>query len=353
MTTLAEVAGRRWQGVVRVRCEFPHRPSFDRRPTSVYGTEHRYLMEEFIVAEHDGIAYRNGSYIPIEELSIGVVEPTFTKSDAVFDVVSVWGRKFFRLDDHLARFRASYEYMRLTPPYSHEEMKRILAECVDRAGLSEAAVWMLCTRGKYAGGTAVGDPRTAQNEFLAYAVPYFWIVPKERAETGIHLWVAETRRAPDVAINQRIKTYNRMDLTIAQMEALDAGADAPVLLSTDGHLTEGTGFNLWIVKDHKILTPRDNLLEGITRMTVLDLCRDAGLDADTVDLDEQDLEDADEAFISSTGGGIIPVTQVNGRPIANGAPGLTTGRLSDLYWGNRAEGWHATSVDDLLAVAAT
>ena len=102
---------------------------------------------------------------------------------------------------------------------------------------------MLCTRGPFSGGTAFGDPRFCENQFMAYSVPYFWIVPKERSETGAHIWIAETRRAPDVAINQRAKNYNRMDLTAAQFEALDAGADNPVLISTSGFITEGPGNN--------------------------------------------------------------------------------------------------------------
>ena len=297
-----------------------------------------------------GVAYKNGCYMPVEELSIGVLEPTFTKSDVIFDAVPVSQRNFFRLEDHLARFRASYEYVRMAPPCSDEEMKHILAQCVDRAGLDDALVYMLCTRGRYAAGVAFGDPRECENEFMAYAVPYYWVVPEDRAEAGAHLCIADTRRAPDVAINQRVKSFNRMDLTSAQFEALDRGADAPVLLSTEGHVTEGPGFNVWTIKDHTVFTPRSNVLEGITRLTVFDLCAEAGLRAEAVDLTPEDLENADEAFISTSGGGVIPVTRVNDKPIANGAPGLTTSQLRDLYWDKRAQGWHATAVDELLAL---
>ena len=139
-----------------------------------------------------------------------------------------------------------------------------------------------------------------------------------------------------------------MDLTAAHFEALDNGADQPVLLSTDGYLTEGPGFNVWIIRDGKALTPGDNLLEGITRKTVFDLCQDIGLEAEAADLKAEDLEEAGEAFISSSGGGVMPVVRVNDKPIGNGAPGITTGRLSDLYWSKRADGWHATPVADLL-----
>ena len=101
-------------------------------------------------------------------------------------------------------------------------------------------------------------------------------------------------------------------------------------------------------RDGKALTPGDNLLEGITRRTVFDLCRDIGLEAEATDLSAEDLEQAGEAFISSSAGGVVPVVMVNDKPIGNGAPGIATGRLADLYWSKRADGWHATPVADLL-----
>ena len=302
------------------------------------------------MGESKGVAYQNGNYLPVGEATIPILDPAFTKSDVVFDVVTVWDRSFFRLEDHLARFRASCAYVRMTPPLSEDEIKHILAQCVEHASFSAAMVYMLCTRGRYGGGVAFGDPRTCVNEFMAYSVPYYWVVPKDRMETGAHLWITETRRAPDAAINQRVKNFNRMDLTRAQFEAFDAGADAPVLLSTSGFLTEGPGFNVWIIRGGKALTPGANLLEGITRLTTFDLCQQIGLDAETADLTLDDLAGADEAFLSSSGGGLIPITRVNGRTIGDGKPGPTSRRLGDLYWQKRAQGWHATPMAELLAL---
>ena len=98
-------------------------------------------------------------------------------------------------------------------------------------------------------------------------------MPKERIETGAHIWIVETRRSPNVAIDQTAKNFNRMDLTKGTFEALDHGADAAVLLSTEGYLAEGAGFNIWIVRGKSLVTPDDNLLEGITRRTVFDLAQ--------------------------------------------------------------------------------
>lgn len=300
------------------------------------------------MTQSKGIAYQKGRYLSVDDACIGILDPAFTKSDVVFDALSFADGNFFRLADHVERFHASCAFVRLKPPVSDDEMVHIMAQCAHRSGLPSGLLFMLCTRGRYADGNELGDPRTCVNEFIAYSVPYFSVIPKERTQTGGHLWIAETRRAPDAAINQRCKNFNRMDLTRAQFEALDAGADAPVLLSMEGYLTEGPGFNVWIIKNRKARTPGENMLEGITRRTVFDLCQSIGIEAEAADLRPKDLTDADEVFISSTGGGIIPITRVNDRPIGNGAPGLATCQLRDLYWEKRKAGWHATPIAGLL-----
>lgn len=301
-----------------------------------------------MMAQSDGIAYQREHYLPLSEVSIPLLAPAFTKSDAVFDVVSVRDGQFFRLNDHMARFRESCDYVRMTSPLSEDQMKQVAAECVDRAGLMHSCVYLLCLRGQFPPGAAIADPRTCEQEFIAYAIPWYTTVPEECAQTGVHLFVAETRRAPNSAINQRCKNFNRMDLTRAQFEALDAGAHQPVLLSTEGCLTEGPGFNCWVVRDGRLLTPSGDVLEGITRRTVFDMCELLGLDAEATDLYPDDLKNADEAFLSSTAGGIFPVTTVSRQPVGDGKPGPVTCRLRDFYWTKRAEGWHATPVADLI-----
>ena len=229
----------------------------------------------------ESIAFFDGRYMPTTEAKISIVDPAVTKSDIVFDVVSATGRVFFRLDDHVERFETSCRKIRIDLPVSRDEIRRISAECVHCSGFDDACVFMCGTRGPYRGGLFLGDPRDCDNGFYAYAVPYYYVVPRECVETGAHIWIAEARRAPNAAIDQRIKNFNRMDLTRGTFEALDHGADAAVLLSMEGYLAEGPGFNIWIVRDKGLLTPGDNLLEGITRRTVFDLAKEMGIEAKT------------------------------------------------------------------------
>jgi branched-chain amino acid aminotransferase len=296
----------------------------------------------------DGIAFVDGQYVPADQAKISVFDIGFTRGDAVYDTVSVWKGWFFRLDDHLARFGRSCAGRRLACPHPPGELKRILATCVHRAGLEDAYVQMIVTRGSFPSMTR-RDPRLCQNKFVAFALPYIWIVSPERQEQGIDLAIAGTRRTPAEAIDPRLKNFNWADLQQGLFEALDRGADTAVLCTPGGHLAEGPGFNLWVVKDGVLATPRANVLEGVTRRTVLDLAGELGIAARESDLTPDDLRGADEAFLSSTAGGVMPVSRVDGRALGSGTPGPVSRRLRALYWEKRETGWLGTRVKDLTA----
>jgi branched-chain amino acid aminotransferase len=295
----------------------------------------------------DGVAFVDGEFMPAHEARLSIFDTGFTRGDAVYDTTSVWKGWFFRLDDHLARFRRSCAGMRLTCPHEPAALARILAGCVHRAGLEDAYVQMLVTRGPFPPGSR--DPRLCQNRFVAYAIPYVWIVSPERQEAGIDLAVVGNRRTPAEAMDPRVKNFNWMDMQRGLLEALDRGADNAVLCTPAGLLAEGPGFNLWVVRDGALATPRSNVLEGITRRTVLDLAAELGLPAREADLGPEDLRGAAEAFLSSTAGGLMPVTRVDGAPLGDGRPGPLTRRLRDAYWARREGGWLGTRVEALLA----
>jgi branched-chain amino acid aminotransferase len=294
-----------------------------------------------------GIVFMDGAFVPPGEAKISIFDPGFTRGDAVYDTVSVWKGRFFRLDDHVARFLRSCAGMRLTCPFEPRELKRVLARCVDRAGLDSAYVQAIVTRGDYPSPTQ-RDIRLCRNRFIALALPYIWIISPERQAQGIDLVVSENRRTPAEAIDPRVKNFNWMDMQRGLFEALDRGADTAVLCTPAGLLAEGPGFNLFTVKDGVLSTPRTNVLEGITRATVFDLARLAGLACREADLRPEDLAAADEAFLSTTAGGIMPVARVNGAPLGPGRPGPTTMRLRAMYWDKREAGWLGTPVTDLL-----
>ena len=297
----------------------------------------------------DGIAYMNGTYCPLGEASVPLLDPGFTRGDAVYDTVSVWGGQFFRLDDHVARFYRSCAKARLSPPAGPDELKSILAQCVHRSGLDAAYVQMISTRGKFQSPT-VRDPRLCKNTIMTFAMPYIWIIQPARQLEGIDLALAKGNwRTPPEAVDPRMKNFNWLDLQRGLFEGLDRGCDTSVLCTPDGRLSEGPGFNLFVVRDDVLRTPQGNVLEGITRSTILELASDLGLKADEADLTADDLHTADEAFLSSTAGGVMPVASVDGAPLRHGnGPGPISLRLRSEYWSRREAGWLGTPVASLL-----
>jgi branched-chain amino acid aminotransferase len=242
----------------------------------------------------EGVAFVDGQYGPASEAKVSILEPTFTKSDLVYDTISIWKGLFFRLDDHMARFARSCDAMQLNPPYSTDEMKRIAAECVDRAGFEDACVTFMATRGPFS-DFANRDLRTCTNGLMVLAVPYYYVLPKDKHETGVNAIIGKTRRVPAESIDARVKNFNWMDLTRGMLEAYEQGGDTVVLCTPDGLLAEGYGFNIWLVKDGVLKTPRGNLLEGVTRASVFDIAREAGVTVEETALTEDDLRTADEA----------------------------------------------------------
>ena len=185
----------------------------------------------------DGIVFIDGEYMRPQDATMSIFDTGFVWGDGVYDVTSTWNGWFFMLDEHLERFQRSCEGFRIENPWSFEEMRRICAECVDRAGLSNAYVKMQITRGVPPPG--VRDPRGLKPSVVVYAVPYVWIWGEDRCRNGASLFVSGVERVSSRAIDQRFKNYNRADLVQARLEAYDNGCDDAVLTGPDGCLTEG------------------------------------------------------------------------------------------------------------------
>ncbi len=297
-----------------------------------------------------GVVFIDGEFVAPEEARMSIFDYGFTWSDCVYDVTSVWRGWFFKLDDHLERFERSCEGFRLTLPYARDEVAAILAECVDRAGLEDAYVKIEVTRGLTPNQSR--DLRLAQNRFTAYAIPYVWIWGEEKCRDGASLHLCRRfERVSSKAIDQRFKNYNRADLVQGRLDAYDAGCDDAVLVSPDGALSEGFGWNILLVKDGKVATPDWNVLEGRTRDAVEEICRDEGVPYELRRVEPEELDTADEVFAATTAGGVMPVIRIDSKTVGNGTPGPITRLLQEQYWSRREAGWHGTRTADLLASA--
>ena len=295
----------------------------------------------------DGIVFIDGEYMRPEEATMSIFDTGFVWGDSVYDVTSTWNGWFFMLDEHLERFHRSCEGFRIENPYSFEEMRRICAECVGRAGLSNAYVKMQITRGVPEPGAR--DPRGLTPSLVVYAIPYVWIWGEDKCRNGADLYLSSIERVSSKAIDQRFKNYNRADLVQARFEAYDHGCDDAILAGADGFLTEGPGFNFFIVKNGTVTSPDHNVLEGITRRAVREICEREGLPFELRKIRPEEIAEASEVFTSTTAGGVMPVTRINGKPIGNSHAGIVTNRIQQTYWSEREAGWHGVRVGDILA----
>lgn len=284
-----------------------------------------------------GCAYVDRRFVAPEDARISIFDWGFLHSDATYDVAHVWQGKFFRLDDHLDRFEASLAALRLDPRMTRGEMRAVMHECVARAGLRDAYVEVLCTRGRPAPGSR--DPRTCVNQFMAFAIPFVWIADPDKQRRGVNLIVSELQRISPRSVDPRVKNYHWLDFVMGLFQAYERGGETVALVDAAGNVTEGPGFNVFAALRRngstQVVTPATGVLEGVSRRTVLDLAAQAGYDVQVRALPVDELKRADEIFLSSTGGGVIAVSHLDGVALggrAAGDFGPVTARPQAAYW---------------------
>lgn len=290
-----------------------------------------------------GIAYIDGEYRAMEDAKISILDWGFLRSDATYDVVHVWQRRFFRLDKHLARFFNSVDRLHMSLPFGRDVLTEILQECVRRSGLDDAYVEMICTRG--VSPTFSRDPRDAVNRFIAFAIPFGWVATEPQRERGLNIAISDIPRIPPQSVDPTVKNYHWLDFVAGLYGAYEKRAENVVLVDIDGNISEGPGFNIFAVKDGLAVTPSTGVLEGITRGTALELCEALNIDAALGIVSPDALRRADEVFITSTAGGIMPVTQIDGQAVGDGLPGPATRRLTTLYWEKHSDPAWSTPID--------
>ena len=278
-----------------------------------------------------GSAWIDGRVLPVSEAAIPVTDWGVTHSDIAYDVVPVWQGGFFRLDAYVTRFLASVAALRMEIGRDAAGVAEALAQMVAASGLRDAYVAMVAARGR---NPVPGsrDPRDCANHFYAWCVPYVHVVAPERAAAGTSVWIAKrVRRIPDDSVDPRVKNYHWGDFTGGLFEAKDRGFETVLLLDHQGNVTEGPGFNAFAVLGDRLVTPDRGVLHGITRATVLEMAAEAGLAAEARALPLAEFLEADEVFLSTSGGGVIPVARVDDRLFSNGAAGPVATALRARY----------------------
>jgi branched-chain amino acid aminotransferase len=293
-------------------------------------TAGRNVTAEDRGAYADGAAFVDGRFVPIAEAGVPILDWGFLRSDATYDVAHVWRGSFFRLEDHLDRFGRSMEHLRLSLPYGRDEIRDILIQCVRLSGLRDAYAEVVCTRGIPKPGSR--DPRECENRFYAFVVPFVWIADPKKQEQGLHAVIGSRQRIAPESVDPTVKNYHWLDLETGLLDAYERGGETVILTDAEGNVVEGPGFNVFAVHDGTVSTPDRGVLEGITRRTVIELANELGIPIEARPVSAESLGRADEIFLSSTAGGVIPVTTVDGEVVGDGELGAATLRLREAYW---------------------
>jgi len=280
------------------------------------------------------MAYIHGRMMPLSEAALPITDWGVIHSDVCYDVAPVWEGGFFRLRDYIRRFLASAAALRLEVGMEAEDIESLLCTLLGQSNLRQAYVALVVSRGTplVAGSR---DPRHCANHFYAWCVPYVHVIRPEAVEGGgATAWISKTvRRTPRASFDPRVKNYQWGDFTMGLIEAKERGHETVILLDAEGFVTEGPGFNVFgVTAAGHVVTPEAGMLEGITRRTVLEICSELGLQAECRPLPVGELLSCAEVFISTTAGGVIPLTAINDTPVGSGAVGPMSSVIRERYW---------------------
>ncbi|KAJ5764741.1 hypothetical protein N7520_004300 [Penicillium odoratum] len=290
-----------------------------------------------------GVAWIEGEHTSINVARIPLLDQGFLHSDLTYDVPAVWDGRFFRLDDHLNRLEQSCKKLQLQIPIPKEEIKTILVGMVAKSGIRDAYVELIVTRGLKS--VRSGKLEELKNNLYLFVIPYAWISEPEEQRTGGSAIISRTvRRCPPGSMDPTVKNFQWGDLVRGLIEANDRGAMHPFLTDGDANLTEGSGYNIVLIKDGVLYTPDRGVLEGITRKSVMDAAAALGYKVRLEIVPTALAYTADEILICSTAGGVMPITSLDGEPVKDGKIGPITSTIWDKYWAMHYESAYSFAI---------
>ncbi len=272
-------------------------------------------MEELLV-------YINGRFVPESEARISVFDRGFLYGDGVFEGIRAYNGRVFRLYEHIDRLYDCARVIDLSIPVSKKEFAEAILETLRRNNLRDAYIRPIVTRGI---GDLGLDPRKCEKPNVIIITKPWGKLYGDLYEKGLTAVTVAVRRNPIDALPPNIKSLNYLNNILAKIEANAKGGDEAIFLDHAGYISEGSGDNIFVVKNGVIATPPTlNNLKGITRMVVLEIIRELNLPFREMNIGLFDLYSADEIFVTGTAAEIAPVTVIDGRKVGDGKPGKVT-----------------------------
>jgi branched-chain amino acid aminotransferase len=269
------------------------------------------------------IIWMDGKWCDRNTAVVSVYDHGLLYGDGVFEGIRVYGGKIFRLSEHLDRLYDSAKAIWLTIPMPKEELAATTEEAVRRSGIAEAYLRHIVTRGV---GDLGLDPRKCPRPSVLVIVDTIKLWPEQVYEAGLTVVTAGTPIPQRESLSPRVKSLNYLAHILAKIEGIHAGADEVIMLDSAGALAEGSGQNIFVVKNGVLRTPPAyaGILKGVTRDVVMELASAAGYAVEETILNRYDLYTADEAFFTGTASEVVAIRQVDGRIIGTGKSGPIT-----------------------------
>lgn len=254
--------------------------------------------------------YVDGDYVDGADARISIFDHGVLYGDGVFEGMRVFGGSLFRPHDHLARLRRSADTIGLEIPLSGAGLLEVIREVVVRSGLEDAHVRPIVTRGF--GWPGIDPWRCDRPTLVVTAYPF----PPMLGTDPLRLLIGSVQRKAPRSVGSHVKSLNYLDAIIAKQQAKAGGLDDAVMLDHLGAVAECTSTNLFIVARGVLVTPTTRAaLPGITRRTIIELAPELGIPVVERDIWPMELYAAEAVFLTGSGAGVVPVAEVDGRPI--------------------------------------
>jgi D-alanine transaminase len=272
--------------------------------------------------------YVNGDYLPENEATVSIFDRGFLMADGVYEVTSVLGGKLIDFDGHNVRLDRSLKELGMKRPAAYDDLLEIHRELVTRNDIQEGLIYLQVTRGNPGDRDFHYPPEDTEPTLVLFTQDKPGMIDSAMAKRG-----ARVITVPDMRWGRRdIKTVQLLYPSMAKMMAQAAGVDDAWMIE-DGHITEGTSNNAYIVKGGRIITRAlsNDILHGITRAAVLRFAREAQMEVEERSFTLEEAKDADEAFFTSASAFVTSVVEIDGDRLGNGAPGPVASRLREIY----------------------
>ncbi|MGB0272718.1 MAG: branched-chain-amino-acid transaminase [Opitutales bacterium] len=274
--------------------------------------------------------YLNDQLVDADAAKVSVFDHGLLYGDGIFEGIRLYDGCVFKLDAHLERLEYSAKAIMLKMPWSRQEIADAVCETCRANGLQNGYIRLVVTRGVGSLGLSIKNCDQPQLIIIADTIQLY---PQEFYENGLKIITVPTRRCNPAALPPAVKSLNYLNNILAKIEAQHLGYHEAIMLNDQGYVAECTGDNIFVIHKGELITPAASAgaLKGITRDTALAIADELGIPWREANLTRYDVWVADELFLTGTAAEIIPIVEVDARPIGKGQPGPITAKFLECF----------------------